>query len=57
MAGVEELVSTLGDLMGDYNAVKGKVGQRVGEGHWQGAGEAVQVDGFYGKTGVLSLLT
>ena len=31
MAGVEELVSTLGDLLGDYNAVnKGKVGKRVG---------------------------
>ena len=31
MAGFGELVSTLGDLMGDYNAVKkGKVSQRVG---------------------------
>ena len=31
MARFGELVSTLGDLMGDYNAVKkGKIGQRVG---------------------------
>ena len=46
MAGFGELVSTLGDLMGDYNAVKkGKVSQRVGsgEGHRQGHAEAVQV--------------
>ena len=49
MAGVGELVSTLGDLMGDYNAVKkSKVGQRMGRralggGYWQGHAEAVQV--------------